>query len=108
MIDQLAAVLGTKKLILIAGLVGSIISLRFISEVTTWWSRTTLVICGTFITSYATPALSEWLTVSERVETGMGFVIGLFGMSMVAAIMAALKEAKLGEAISSWFKRPGG
>ena len=76
MIDQLAAVLGTKKLILIAGLVGAIISLRFISEV--------------------------------RVENGLSFAIGLFGMSMVAAILAALKEGKLGEAVASWFKRPGG
>lgn len=107
MIEQLAAALGTKKLIMIAGMAGAIISLKFVAEVDNWWSRVTLVVCGTAFASYATPALGEWLAVSERVESGMAFAIGLFGMSFAGAILSALKEAKLAEAISSWFKRPG-
>jgi uncharacterized membrane protein len=107
MIDQLAAALGTKKLIMVAGLVGAVISLKFVSEIDSWWSRITLVICGTAVASYATPALGEFLSVSERVESGMAFAIGLFGMSFAGAVLTAFKEAKLGEAIATWFKKPG-
>tara|TARA_R110000868_G_scaffold19561_1_gene84203 strand:- start:957 stop:1283 length:327 start_codon:yes stop_codon:yes gene_type:complete len=107
MLEQIAAAVGIKKIVLIAGLAGAVISLRFVSEVNTWWSRITLVICGTAFASYATPALAEWLVASERVESGLAFAIGLFGMSLAGALLAAIKEAKLAEAISSWFKRPG-
>lgn len=107
MVEWLAGALGTKKAVMIAGLIGAIISLRFVSEVTSWRSRVTMVVCGFFGASYGTPALAEWMKVSERVESGLAFAIGLLFMSLAGAIVGAIKDAKLSEAISTWFKKPG-
>ena len=35
----------------------------------------------------------------------LAFVLGLFGMSIAGAVMQALRDAKLGEAITSWLTR---
>ena len=107
MIEQLAAALGVKQAGLIAGFVGAVVSLRFVTEARTWPARITMALCGTLCAAYLTPALAEYLDASERVENGLAFALGLFGMTLAGAIVSAIRELKVAEQIATWFKRPG-
>lgn len=107
MLEQLAAVLGVKKAGLVAGFIGALVSLRFVREADTWPARCFMALAGTMAAAYLTPGLAEYLGASERVESALAFGFGLFGMTVAGAIVSALREQKLGEAIATWFRRPG-
>lgn len=107
MLEQIATALGVKKAGLIAGFAGAVISLRFIQEANTWPARIFMALAGTMAAAYLTPGLAEYLGASERVESALAFGFGLFGMTIAGAVVQALREHKLGEALATWFKRPG-
>lgn len=106
MFESLLADLGLKKAALLAGFVGSIVSLRFVTELHGAWSRASMVVCGTLTAAYVSPALAEVMSVSARVEHGLTFAVGLFGMSMAGALLAFVRD-KGGDVIGGWLKRPG-
>lgn len=107
MLDQLAAILGVKKIGLIAGFIGAMISLQFVTEAKTWPARILMALCGTMCAAYITPGIADYLSASERVESALAFAIGLFGMTAAGAVMQSFRELKIAEAIATWFKRPG-
>ena len=108
MLEHIAAALGAKKTVLIAGFLGAVLSLKFVTEESgTWHARVLMAIAGTLCAAYATPALADLLQASEKVENGLAFALGLFGMTFAAAVLRALREMKIAEAIATWFKRPG-
>lgn len=107
MLEQIAVALGVKKAGLIAGFIGAVISLKFLTEIQTWPARIFMAFCGTMCAAYATPGIADYFKWSERVESALAFAVGLFGMTLANAVMGALREMKIAEAIGSWFKRPG-
>jgi fructose-specific phosphotransferase system IIC component len=107
MIEQLAAALGVKKAGLIAGFIGALISLKFLTETKTWPARVIMALCGTLCAAYVAPGVAEYFKWSDRVEGALTFAIGLFGMTFANSFMTFLREIKFGEAIATWFKRPG-
>ncbi len=59
---------------------------------------------------YATPALVQWLSIkSQAYENGLAFALGLFAMSLMAALTQAIKETQWGQVLTAWLqKRVGG
>ena len=81
--------IGLKPLTLIAGFVGSVISLKFIKSLSIWQSATT-VAAGTLVAAYCTPITVELLNLSPRLEGAIAFLGGLFGMSVAGAAIEAI------------------
>ena len=72
----------------------------------TWTERGVNVVAGSLAAGFITPALVQWLSMaSPGYMNGAAFIVGLLGMSLVAAVLDWLKSGKLGESISSWTTR---
>lgn len=84
---------GLKWVPLAAGLVGAVISLKFI-EGQSLAQRISTVIAGTFIAAYCTPLTIELLSLSAspRMEGAIAFIGGLFGMSIAGAAIKAIPD----------------
>ncbi len=80
---------GLKWLTIIAGFVGSVVSLKFVSDLSTW-QKVSTVAAGTFIAAYCTPITVELLNLSPRLEGAIAFLGGLFGMSVAGAAIEAI------------------
>lgn len=107
MLEWLAGVIGTKPAVIVAGTSGALVSLKFVPEVTTWTSRLSLTVGGSVGAWYIGPGVAEWLSFSNRVEVGLTFALGVIFMSLAGAIVGAIRDAKLSEALTTWFKKPG-
>lgn len=82
---------GLKWVPLAAGFIGALISLKFI-EGLTLWQRATTVIAGGVVSAYLTPLTVTWLELTPKMEGPIGFLGGLFGMSLVGAAMKAIPD----------------
>jgi CDP-diglyceride synthetase len=105
MLEHISAVLGVKSSGLIAGFLGSLVSLRFVDGAKTWTGLVLMALAGTLTAAYIAPAITEYLGSSQRVEHALTFGIGMFGMTIAGAIVCAVRELKLADAIASWLKR---
>lgn len=90
-----------------AGLVGALAGLKFAPGIT-WGERTINVITGSACAGFVAPAAGEiFKLTTPSMLSCLSFFLGMFGMSLAAAIMAGLREVKLGEIIQSWLSRGG-
>jgi hypothetical protein len=89
--NELLAALGIKKAALLAGLIGGVVSLRFF-EGLTGWGKVVTALGGAAFANYLAGPASEYLAVSASHEGGVGFVLGLFGMSVAAAGIKAVRD----------------
>lgn len=94
MINDLLAAAGLKKLPLLGGFIGALISLKFIEGIATWslWRRATTVASGAIVAAYCGPATVLVLDMSLGAEGAVSFIGGLFGMSLAGAIIKAMPE----------------
>lgn len=81
------------KAIVIAGLLGSLLSLSFIDGMGKR-QRFVAVMAGTVMAHYLTPLIAHMYAEDNYAET-IGFLIGLFGMSITAAIFRAIQSSDL-------------
>jgi hypothetical protein len=82
---------GIKLAALIGGFFGALVSLKFIDGLGTK-QRATTVLAGTLVSAYVTPILVSYLELSPKLEGGIAFLCGLFGMSFTGAIIKAAPE----------------
>lgn len=87
------------------GGLGSLVALKF-APGASWLERATNVGSGMLVAGYAAPALAEWLQFkSEGLGNAAAFVVGLLGMSLIAAVFQGIRDLKLAEIISGWLAR---
>jgi hypothetical protein len=91
MFDSILATLGLSKGATVGGFLGAVVSLRFL-EGLAWPQRVPTVAGGTIAAAYVTPLVMEVVALTPRVEGGIAFLIGVFGMSFTAAFMKAIPE----------------
>lgn len=90
-----------------AAVAGALIGLRY-APGDSWWGRFSNVFAGVSTSIFLAPAIAEYLKlVSNESHAALAFAVGMFGMSLAAAIMQALREIKFSEIISGWFSRRG-
>lgn len=88
------------------GILGSLVALRWLPAESTRLDRAISGIGGFGAASTVGPMIAEIAGVnSVRIEAGIVFVVGLFGMAVVGEIMRAMKEIGLGSIISAWIRR---
>lgn len=68
-----------------------------------WFERVLNAVAGTAIAGFGAPVLVEYLRLdhSEAYRNGAAFVIGLLGLSLVAAVFEAMKELSLSKLIAA-------
>lgn len=94
---------------LVAGVAGAFVSLRFVQG--TMPERLTMAGGGAALSYYATPPAAAWLGMASA-EGLVGFLVGLFGMAVVAKIYDAIQglpaAAMAKQAWESVLRRIGG
>lgn len=83
------ALLSYLKLPVVAGLFGGIVSLRFFDKLS-MWGRIGTVFGAATAAHFATPFVAAFFEVAPHNEGGIGFLVGLFGMSIAAAAFEAI------------------
>jgi len=100
-IDAATTATGLKLKTVIAGAMGSFISLRFFDGLKLW-ERWTTFFGGWAIASYCAEGVSYFLgVVQPTLETGIALGIGLFGMAISAAIMKLIKDTDWKEVVKT-------
>lgn len=87
------------------GGMGALVALKF-APGATWFERFTNVTSGALVAGFGAPALTEWLKFSSPgLTNGAAFLLGLLGMSLIAALLQGIRDLKLAEIISGWLSR---
>ncbi len=90
---------------LLAAVLGALVGLRFAPGIS-WAERAANVFCGLLLAAFIAPALVEWLRInSAGMQAGLSFVVGLFGLSLAAAILQGIRETRWAEIITGWISR---
>ena len=76
-----------------SGIVGGIISMRFVKGMTKW-ERATGIVAGAVMAHYIASPIAFLFGVGEYVET-VGFLVGMFGMSICGALFDAIKKSDI-------------
>jgi hypothetical protein len=64
--------------------------------------------CGSLCAGFFGPAIIEYFTVSRHgAEAAISFGVGMFGLSMAAALMQTIRDLKLAEIITNRLTRKG-
>lgn len=111
--------LGIKLGVLIAATIGGFLSLSFfegapqadgsVKPISTFQKWSVVGIGGTLGTYCSGPIIeiAQISTKSDRFEMALGLVLGLFGMSLTAAIIKTIREINLVEIIKGWLPKRG-
>lgn len=75
----------------VVGLLGAVVALRG-APGDTWSERAFNIFCGTLLAGYLSPALAEYFGLhSPAMSSASAFVVGLFGLNLVATVVQLLK-----------------
>lgn len=106
-IDAALSAAGVTFKTLIASAIGAFISLRFFEGLKPMEKWTTFL-GGWGMAAYAAAPLTIYFELSKVTETGIALAVGLFGMSISAAVIKVIKETNWGALVSSFLSKKGG
>ena len=86
----------------IAGLAGSVVSLRFVQG--TWKEKALMVIGGAAFSIFATSPVAQYVGMSNA-EGLVGFLIGLFGMAIASKVYELIQSVDPKQTVSLVFDR---
>jgi hypothetical protein len=93
--------LDAPKAVILAGLLGSLLSLSFVDNMGKR-QRFTAVVAGMTLAHYLAPFISHVFS-EDKFEETIGFLVGLFGMSITASIFRSIQNSNLwGFVMSRW------
>lgn len=91
--ESVAPLVDTPKAVVIAGLIGSLLSLSFVDQMGKR-QRLVAVASGMVMAHYLAPLIAN-LFHEENYQETIGFLVGLFGMSVVASVFRAIQNSDL-------------
>lgn len=78
--------LGLKVSTLVAGIVGGVLALSMMPQLT-WRKAIAAVVGGGACAAYVTPIAAEFLNLTSRhMENGLAFVLGVIGMNVLGGV----------------------
>lgn len=90
----------------VPGALGALVTALKFTPGATWPERVVNVVAGSLVAGYVAPPLLEYLRVaSPSAMGGAAFMLGLLSMSIVAAVLSAVRETKWAEIVTSWLAR---
>lgn len=89
----------------VAGAFGAIVALKF-APGDTLLARMFNVMAGALCAGFCSPAVCAYFKVdAASTQSAFSFGIGMFGLSLAAAVVTGLRDIKLADVMSSWLKR---
>lgn len=83
----------------VAGAMGALVALRGVPGIT-WLERVFNLLCGAIIAGYMSPAAADYLGLTKpETHYAAAFLMGLFGLNLIAAIVEAIRTADLGSVL---------
>jgi hypothetical protein len=74
-----------------------------------WLEKAGNVFAGALVSGYGTPALVKGLAISgDEYRGALAFVLGLLGMSLLAALQDMVKRTPWGQILASWITKKVG
>lgn len=98
--------LDAPKSVVVAGFLGSLLSMSFIDGMGTK-QRIVAVIFGMVMSHYLAPFIA-YMFKEQSFEPTIGFLVGLFGMSVVAAVFRAIQNSDIWAFIMTRFGKKAG
>lgn len=96
-----AAAIGLKPSF-VAGVFGAVVSLKFLPDMHGAWERLCMVSSGALVAGYTAPiAVAFFDMKSQGGESSVTFLIGLFGMSIAAAVIKMIRDAALWDLVKA-------
>lgn len=92
--------------LLIAGVVGAIIALPFQRDLKTNSSKLVFIFSGAACAHYLTGLATHFLEIDPSSAGSIGFLLGAFGGSMIAAVMRGITNADLWALVRGRFGGP--
>ena len=102
---QASSSVESTKAIIIAGFIGGMLSMSFVDGMNKK-QRLIAIISGMAMAHYLAPMIA-FLFHEEQYQETIGFLIGLFGMSVCSAIFRAIKNSDVWSLIQQRFCRRG-
>lgn len=91
----------------VPGIVGALVGLKF-APGASWSERAINFTSASAIAWFGSPAAVELFSIKSPGAAGfLGFAIGMFGLSIAAAVVSGIKDLKLGEIAAGWLSRRG-
>lgn len=87
----------------LAGLIGAVIAIPFHEELRTWKGRLFFIGTGVACAYFTTPLAISLYSIDPALAGGVGFLLGAFGGSLLAAGIRAIKSADIVALIKSKF-----
>lgn len=103
MSTEITGYFGIKFATILAGFFGAVISLEYVSELSRW-RKCLAILGGAVCASYGAPIIVHFLALPASLEAGIGFFLGLFGMSIAGVVFRTLDRIDLVSLIKSWRK----
>lgn len=86
------------------GLCGAVVALKGCPG-KSWAERGFNATCGALLAGFLSAAIAEWLGLrTPETKSAVAFVVGLFGMNLVASVNFWLSEAKLSDVLP-WMRK---
>lgn len=99
--------LGLDPTTFIAGFLGSCMSFKFVADLGVF-GRMATFIGGMALANIMTPPLADYFHFSEKYFGGIGLMLGVFGMGLIAAVLKLLKDADLWALVRARFSKSTG
>ncbi|MFJ5505776.1 MFS transporter [Pectobacterium carotovorum] len=87
----------------VAGLIGALISVPFQSDLRTARGIAIFVFTGSACAHYLTGIVGDYFNINPSSAGGIGFLLGAFGGSLIAAVIKAIEAADLWGLVRSRF-----
>ena len=97
-VEAVLSALGLKLKVVVAGAVGSFVSLQFFEGLSRE-DRWLTFFGGWALAAYLALPLTEFFELKPAMEQGISLAVGLFGMSLAAALIKAIRDTKWSEII---------
>lgn len=104
-LEQVALDPTNTKMVLVAGFFGGILSMSFVDGMSKK-QRAIAIVSGMVMAHYLSPLIAFLFKEGDYQET-IGFLIGLFGMSICAAVFRAIQNSDLWGLVAKRFGKGG-
>lgn len=93
---------------ILAGIGGALLAAYYLLPGKNFLEKVINFAAGSLLATFCAPGAVDYFNVQLKgIAMLMGFTIGLFGLSLMAAITSGIREVKFGEIISGWLSRRG-
>jgi hypothetical protein len=94
---------GFKVATAVAGFLGAVVSLEYVTDLSRW-RKGIAILGGAAAASYGAPLLLHFMGLPVSLEAGVGFFLGLFGMSIAGAVFRFLDKVDPVGLVKAWRK----